>query len=485
MTALLGTVLVAYVLLSFVLAVWVSRRVESAEDYLVAGRRLPLALSTATLLATWFGAGTMLTAADSIYQGGLARAALEPLGSGVCLLLAGVFLAGPLWAMRLTTVADFFARRFGRRAELLAAALTLPTFLGWIAVQFIALAEMLALFFGIPQALGILLVALVGAGYTLLGGMWSVALTDALQLVLLLVGLVVLGVTTLLHLGSGDAGVAIDRLAGELPAGFLDPLPRATIEAFAAWLGVFLIAALGNLGGQDLLQRIFAARSASVARRACFLAGAGYLAFGAIPALLGLIARVTWPEGQMTAVVPALAQATLSPAVLVVFVVALTSAVLSTIDSAILAPASVIAHNLTPARWAARLSPLARSRVAVALVTVIALAVAFAGESAASLLEGAYAIGLVALFVPLLAGLHRPPRGEAPAIAAMLVGTGVWGAHLLAGAESLLGDAHSGPKVPIEIAAVVAAALAFCAAEARGPAPEGGPRRGDGPPAGR
>ncbi|MEZ4451570.1 MAG: sodium:solute symporter family protein [Nannocystaceae bacterium] len=481
MTALLGTALVGYVLFSLALGVWVSRRVESAEDYLVAGRRLPLALSTATLLATWFGAGPMLTAADAVYRGGLARAALEPLGSGFCLILAGFVIARPLWSMRLLTVSDFFGRRFGRRAELLSAVLTLPTFFGWIAVQFVALAEILALFFGIPTGLGIALVAGVGVGYTLLGGMWSVALTDALQLVILLIGLVVLGVSALLHLGSGDALAAVDRLASELPAGFLEPIPSDTLERFAAWLGVFVIAALGNLSGQDLLQRIFAARSAEVAQRACWLAGGAYLVFGSIPVILGLCARVVWPEGQMSSVVPALGGALLSPAVTVTFVLALASAVLSTIDSAILAPASVLAQNLLRGPLEGRMTALARNRLAVVIVTAISLAVAYAGKDAYSLLEGAYAIGLVALFVPLLGGLYRRPRGEAPAIAAMIAGTALWGVHVALGAESLLGDGHGGPKVPIEIAAVIVGALAFVVAEARSRAPAG-PRAGDGPP---
>ncbi|MCA9660538.1 MAG: hypothetical protein KC486_19510, partial [Myxococcales bacterium] len=133
MTQLLAAALVAYVVLTYALALRSRRRIRSAEDFLVAGRRLPLGLAAATLLATWFGAGTMLTAADAIHGGGLRLAALEPIGAGLCLLLAGTFLAERLWSLRLLTVADLFRVRFGPRAELLCAALTVPTFLGWIA----------------------------------------------------------------------------------------------------------------------------------------------------------------------------------------------------------------------------------------------------------------------------------------------------------------------------------------------------------------
>ncbi|MCB9567092.1 MAG: sodium:solute symporter [Myxococcales bacterium] len=473
MTELLATTLGLYVIATYALGWWSRGRIQSAEDFLVAGRRLPLGLAWATLLATWFGAGTMLTAADAIHADGLVRAALEPLGSGVCLLLAGFLLAERLWSMRLLTLADFYARRFGRRAEVLGALLMVPSFLGWIAVQFIALAGMLEAFFGLDPALGIPLVAALGTGYTLLGGMWSVALTDALQLALLLVGLVVLGIATLAHLGDGEALVGLARIAAESPPGHLDLLPREGLEAIVSWLGVFAIAAIGNLPGQDLLSRIFAARSAIVARRACLLAGLAYLAFGAIPALLGLAAGVVLGPGETTSVLPLLAKSMLSPTVAVVFTLALTSAVFSTVDSAILAPAGVLAQNLLAPRLP-RVPALTLNRIAVLVVAAAAVVIAFLGESAYSLLEDAYAIGLVALVVPLFGGLWGRARGERPALAAMLVGAGIWLGHLALGWESFGGPGLGNPR-PRELAAAGLALLAVVIAGERGPGagPEG------------
>ena len=95
--------------------------IRNAEDFTVAGRRLPLSLAWATLLATWFGAGTLLTQADAVRNEGLSKAALDPWGAGVCLLIAGLFFAKPLWEMKLLTLPDFFRRRFGSAAELFSA----------------------------------------------------------------------------------------------------------------------------------------------------------------------------------------------------------------------------------------------------------------------------------------------------------------------------------------------------------------------------
>ena len=449
-----GIAFALYVAASYALGFFVRGRVHDEEDFLVAGRRLSLPLAWATLLATWFGAGTMLTAADEVRNEGLRVTALEPLGPGICLLLAGAFFARRLWEMRLLTLSDFFARRFGPRAELLSAFIMVPGYFGWIAVQFIALAGMLELFLGLDPTLGIALIAVIGMGYTLLGGMWAVTMTDALQLSLLLAGLLILGTTVLLELGDGAGMIAgLARIGEELPPEMLDPLPTETATAFFGWASVLAIAALGNIPGQDLLQRIFSSRSSSVARNACLFAGVAYIAFGAIPVILGLSAGILLPESRDQAIVPALAGAFLSPPLAIVFTVALASAVLSTIDSAILAPASVIAQNILP-RFVRGPTPLARSRAAVVGVTAASLGVAYIGEDAYTLLEAAYELGLVGLFVPLAIGLYRRPGSEMPALLSMGVGVTLWLVHLGLGWEAFLQPMLAPAEIPISLSLV-------------------------------
>jgi Na+/proline symporter len=435
--------------------------VEDADDFLVAGRRLPLPLASATLFATWFGAGTMLTAADEVRAEGLAATALEPLGAGVCLLIAGAFFARRLWEMRLLTFSDFFARRFGKRAEIASACIMIPGYFGWIAVQFLALAGMLELFFGIPLNVGVAVVALVGMGYTLLGGMWAVTLTDALQLVLLLTGLVVLGGNVLEQLGQGDPVKGLARLDNEVHPDKLRLVPTETLSSFVGWLGVLLVSALGNLPGQDLLQRIFSARSGRTAAGACWIAGIAYVGFGAIPVLLGISARVLFPDDLERAIVPALARAFMEPTLAVLFVLALASAVLSTIDSAILSPSSVMAQNLFPYLGLRRYSALSLNRVAVVLVTAVSLTVAYVGEDAYGILELAYEIGLVGLFVPLAVAIYRRPQGEMPALASMIAGTAVWLVHLVLGWEHFLSPLFGGIPVPVSLPAVGIALLVY------------------------
>lgn len=446
-----GVSLVAFVAVSYAIA-WRARdRISTVDDFLVAGRRLPLLLCSATVLATWFGAGTMLTAADEVRAEGTRAAALEPVGSGVCLLLAGLLFARRLWEMKLLTIGDIFAVRYGRLAEVLCGCFLVPTYVGWIAVQFLALASIGELFFDVDPAIGVVVVAAVATGYTLMGGMWSVTLTDGIQVALLLVGLLVLGAAVWTPLR--------DTPREAWPAGFWDPIPRETAGALMGWVGTFAVAALGNLPSQELMQRMWSARSATVAKRACLIAGGAYLLFGLIPVALGAAAFVVEPTAE-SAIVPALAKALLSTPVAVVMVVALAAAVFSTIDSALLGPAAVIARNLVPggSQGSTRGErALGDVRLAVVGIAAVSVVVAWVGESAYALLESAYALGLVSLLVPLSFALLDRRGAPAVAVTAMLSGTSVWVLHLSAGWETFLG--LSAPVPPELGCAAVALAV--------------------------
>ena len=432
----LGATLIAYVGGLYVLAYVARGRISTTEDFIVAGRRLNFPLATATLLGTWFGAGTILASADEVRLDGLKRAALEPLGAGFCLIVVGLFFARRLWDMKLLTVSDFFRRTFDERAEVLSAAIMVPSYFGWVAAQFVALAGMLNLFFGLDMTIGILLVAVVAVGYTLMGGMWTVTLTDAFQISLVLLGLLVLGFNIWSLLGDGDVATGLERLWSDTPEDMRAFVPTDSAQSFLEWIAIFAVGALGNVPGQDVLQRVFSARSSSVAVKACIASGTLYIVFGLIPVSLGLASRILFPEDLERAVLPALAHAFLQPVPAVIFTVVLASAVLSTIDSAILSPASVLSQNVLARYNRGTFSSLTLTRIAVLIVTGGSLGFAFAGESAYSLLEDAYELPLVGMFVPLAMGLYFTPRSPRPGIFSMATGLILWLIHYFADWET-------------------------------------------------
>ncbi len=433
---MLATTMLVYVVGIYGIAWFAQTKVHNNEDYIVAGRRLPWSLSWMTILATWFGAGTLLAVADEVRREGVRTAALDPVGAGCCLLFVGAFVAAPMWRLKLLTVSDYFAMRWGRSAELLSAGILVPSYFGWIAAQFVALAGMLHLFFDIDPRGGILLVAVVGTGYTLMGGMWSVTLTDAVQIALVLVGLIVMLVVCLTQVGDGSAAAGIHRIWTTTPPQRLVMIPHERFGDLLTWLSVFIVGALGNVPVQDLMQRVFAAKSARVASWACVTAGVAYLTFGAIPVILALCADHLVPHADQQSILPILARTFLSPAMAVIFIVALMSAVLSTIDSAMLSPASILAHNVFP-RSRHNESVFA-DRVAVVLVALCSTWFAYQGENAYAMLESAYGLTLVGLFVPLVFSLKGMSRSPGTAISSMLAGTLVWLLHQVLGWDDFL-----------------------------------------------
>lgn len=422
----LYVVLGCYLLGIFAVSLVATRRVTDETDYLVAGRRLPLWLAWATLLATWFGAATLLGAAEAARVEGVRGTVLDPFASGAALIVAGLFFAKPLWEMRLLTFADFYGRTFGPRAEIAASVILVPGYFGWIAAQYLALAALQQTFFGITPATGILVAAAVVLAYTLIGGMWSVTLTDALQMAVILATLAVLAIATLSQLGAGSPTGGLARLFSETPRDFLTLFPEAGVAAGLAWLATWGNGVLGNIPGPDLMQRVFASRDALTARRACVLAGVVYIGFGLLPVGLGLASRLLIPDGGSGDVLSVLAGQYVSPLLTTVFAVSLVSVIVSTCTSAVLAPASILGHNLL-----ARLSPfrgraLFTDRLAVLLITGAGIATAFSGGTILDLLELSLSVGLAGLFVPMVGGLIDGDRTERAAMLAMAFGIAVW-----------------------------------------------------------
>src|SRR5690554_1537250 len=108
------------------MGLWSQKRVKTEEDFIVAGRKFNTWLTVFSLFATWFGAGTLITATDEIRFKGLGAVALEPLGAGLCLIIAGFFFAKPLWEMKIFTISDFYRERFGKKAEMISVFFNIP-----------------------------------------------------------------------------------------------------------------------------------------------------------------------------------------------------------------------------------------------------------------------------------------------------------------------------------------------------------------------
>lgn len=430
---MLGSILLLYVLGLLGLSFYSSGQVQNEEDFLVAGRRLPLFLAWGSLIATWFGAASMSGAAQAARDDGLRGTVLDPWACSFTLILAGLVFAKPLWKMRLLTVADFFRRTYGSKAEIVQCCIQVPSYFGWIAGQYLALASVQEAYFGVQHDLAVFNAVAVTLIITLFGGMWSVTLTDTLQIVVAFIGLLVLGYASFSHLGEGSMFVGFSKFFSHFWGGAgqenftlmpetKDLAGTALMASVLGWTGTWCTGLFGNIPGQDLQQRIFSAKSAKVAAQACIVSGITYLMFGLIPVSLGLMSNITDPEASQVRILMLMAGRYLSPALAVIFVVSFVSIVVSTATGAVLAPATILGHNVLGRMGWFKHSHLMMERLCVFLISMGGVVLAYSGESVLGLLDLSLSLALVGLFVPLALGLYAKPRGELSAVLAIIFG---------------------------------------------------------------
>ena len=181
----------AYLLGSIAIGLFAARRVHSTADYAVAGRSLPLYMVVATTFATWFGSELVLGVSAQFVQEGLGGVVEDPFGAGMCLVLVGLFFAYKLYKKNLITIGDYYRLRFGRTVEILCSIIIIFSYLGWVAAQVAALGLVFNLLTQGAMSItaGMVLGTLIVLIYTLYGGMWSVAVTDLVQMVVICIGL--------------------------------------------------------------------------------------------------------------------------------------------------------------------------------------------------------------------------------------------------------------------------------------------------------
>ena len=421
MNLVVGSIFV-YVALQMLVGVLVSRRIRTEDDYLLAGRRLGPVLATFSIFATWFGAETCIGAAGAVYERGLSGTRGDPFGYAICIVVLAAVFAVPLWRAQITTLGDLFKRRYSPKVEHLAVLLMIPTSILWAGAQIRAFGQVLASASdGMSATVGIALAAATVLVYTTSGGLLADAWTDLIQGVVLVIGLTV--VTLLVTSSLGGPGAALASVPASHWA-WRAP-DETTIEVLNRWA----VPILGSITAQELIARIVACRSPRVAQRAAWTASFVYLAVGLMPVGLGLMATQL-PLGVVDAehVLPALAQSHLSQIGYVIFVGALVSAILSTVDSCLLVAGSLISRNLVVPHIQSitEAGKLVAARVAVLISGLAAWCLALASESVLTLVEEASGFGSAGILVLMVFGLWGRFGGPAAATAALVAGIGVW-----------------------------------------------------------
>lgn len=418
---MLGFSVILYLLLTVIIGYLSSRRIHNANDFAVAGRNLPFFMTSAALFATWFGSETILGASEEFIQQGLVGVIEEPIGAALCLILVGVFYAKKIYRTNLLTFSDIFRDRFGKRAEIISAVVMIPSFFTWIAAQFLALGLIFQLLFGLSLPTGIVLGAVLVVFYTALGGMWAVSVTDSIQMVVIIVGLlIVLG----LFLSKTDLST-VSLKAGNDFFKLVNTEKLSWWEWFAAWITV----GLGSIASQDVFQRVISAKNEKVAMRASVTSGVMYLVIGLVPLLIGLVGSQLYPgfyQSHKGNFISALILYKTPVWIQIVFFGALVSAILSTASGAILAPSTVLAENILKP-YLIKTDLLKIMRFSVVGIAAVSIFLAFIKQSIFELVGLASSFGLVSLFLPFTFALFIRRTNSTSVILGMILGLFGWG----------------------------------------------------------
>ena len=417
---------VLYLLLTVVIGFWASRRVTTSGDYMLAGRSLPMMLSVSALFATWFGSETVFGASSEFLQGGLYAVIEDPFGAALCLLLFGVFFARKLYGMNLLTLGDFFRVRFGRSTELLASLLMVPSYFGYTAGQLVAMGVILQTVTGMALYQGVIVSALIVTVYTYVGGMWAISITDFIQSVIIVGGLLVVSVVLTQKCGG------VSEVLNSVPASTYKFLPSLNWKDIMTYVAAWSVLGLGSIPSQDVFQRVMSSGSKRVAEYSCYYAALLYLTIAMLPLFISLCVKHLYGneiEGDTQLALPNMVLLHMSLPVQIVFFGSLLSAIMSTASASILAPAAILSENMVKPLLVHNPTDeklLMITRVSVILFSAGATVMACLNTNIYELVGESSVLSLVSLFVPLAAGLYWRRATAGGAIAAMISGMIAW-----------------------------------------------------------
>ena len=452
---MLLTLVIVYLLVTIAIGLMAAKRVQNSSDFAIAGRHLPMAMIVTTTFATWFGSETVLGIPAKFVNGGLHGVVEDPFGAGFCLIFVGLFFAGKLYRMTLLTISDYFRERYGRTVEVVCSLIIMVSYLGWVSAQVTALGLVFNLLSDgvVSLELGMVIGVVSILAYTLFGGMWSVAITDFVQMIILVVGLSILAV-----FAAGQAGGADKVLALAVSQDMFKFWPEPNIKDVLFFFASAITIMLGSIPQQDVFQRVMSANSIKAATHGPVIGGVCYILFAFVPMFLVVSAMIIMPE-QATAlmaddpqkVLPTLVMTQMPFVMQVLFFGALLSAIKSCASATLLAPSVTFTENIwrqfNPHQSDKQELRAMRVTVLVFSLLVLGYAIRMQGTSIYEMVSGAYQVPLVGAFVPLTFGLYWKRATTQGAIFALVLGLLTWGVFLITPA---------GDEFPAQLAGVLA-----------------------------
>jgi SSS family solute:Na+ symporter len=383
-------------------------------------------LSSTAMFATWFGSETVFGASSQFLEEGLYGVIEDPFGAALCLVIFGLFFVRKLYTLNLLTLGDFFKVRYGKTTELVSTIFLAPPYIGYIAAQLVAMGLIINVVTGLALWEGVVLSAMVVTIYTYIGGMWAITITDFIQTIIIILGLLVLAVI----LGIKAGGIM--QVLAQVPKKNFRFLPALDLKEIVAYIAAWAVLGLGSIPSQDVFQRSMSSNSVKTAIRSCYIAAVLYLTIAMLPLFISICTRHLYPDhvqGDTQLALPRMVIAHTTLPIQILFFGSLLSAIMSTTSSAILAPAAIFSENV--------IKPLARhrftdaqlliiTRISVLIFSALATIMACLRSNIYELVGESSILSLVSLFAPLTLGLYWKRSSSTGALLAMVLGMLTW-----------------------------------------------------------
>lgn len=422
------TVIVVLYLLAMLFIGWYSStKITSNTDFMVAGRRLGPFLMAGTLAATEIGGGSSLGVVENGMSGYGISSAWYIITMGFAFVIL-TFLAPKFRAATVKTVPEYFRRRYGKSAGLITAIIMLLPLVGLTAGQFIASSVILSTMLGIGYKTAVIIVAVVVTIYSVMGGLWSVTLTDFVQVFLIIIGMIIAVPFAVNLAGGWDAVVAnvpaetFDMFSGYTPMGIL--------SLTVMYVATFTV-------GQEAVSRYYAARDGKAARQGSVLAAVLNFVYAFVPAVLGVIVLALISMGKFSAAdfeavgaryaLPVLAMEAMPAVICGLLFAGIISATMSSSDSDLLGAGSIFANDI----YRAVLKPDATSKevmnvtkIVMGIVGVASMFIALFNTSGiVTLLMFCFTLRAAGAFFPYVLGHYWKGASLAGTIASLISGS--------------------------------------------------------------
>lgn len=424
-------IVVFYMIGMLAIGFYSSKMISTTTDFMCAGRRMGPILMAGTLAATEIGGGSSLGVVENASNLGKAQWGLSAswyvMTMGIAFVLL-TFMAGKFRETEVKTVPEYFRRRYGMLAGVFTSITMFLPLIGLTAGQFMASATVLSVMMGLSWKTSLITVAIIVTIYAVMGGMWSVSITDFVQVGLIFAGMLIAVPFALNYAGGWNQVVA--------------NVPPETFDLFSGIGGIKSIAALVVMYvatftvGQEAVSRFYSARDARAARQGSMLAALINAFYAFIPTTLGIIMLALVNMDKVASAdimsrgarysLPVLATMTMPAVIVGLLFSGIISATMSSADSDLLGAGSIFGNDIYKQFIKPDASDQEVMRVtqlSMVVVGVFSLVVAMVATNIINLLMLSFTLRAAGAYFPYVLGHYWKKSSPAGAIASLITGS--------------------------------------------------------------